>query len=274
VKVRADVADGWWDFLFGKVSEGFAAGGLATNVDENTAATFFHHDFEDPNLEVEPFLLYRENTGPNLFETAFGGYCDWSQDRFSAQGDVVLERGQVKNRDVSIDHLIEDVDIDAYLVAADVALDCSEQRDGSKGLSVGFAKYTGEDHADSGDNIYDPLYADDHAYFGIMDIADSFANRLGTGLRDYHVKAWTELAKDVTLTATGSVFRTDVATPLGSGFDGNDLGRELDVVLRGRLSDGIVLEAGGGYFLRGDLIQATLADQNATWGYLQASGSF
>jgi hypothetical protein len=45
-------------------------------------------------------------------------------------------------------------------------------------------------------------------------------------------------------------------------------------VLRGRLSDGIALEGGGGYFLRGDLIEATLSDQKATWGYLQASGSF
>ncbi|MFN8176683.1 MAG: alginate export family protein [bacterium] len=261
VRLRADVADGWWDFLAGKVSK--TSGFLDTGIDENTAATFFHHEFRDPSVEVEPFVLYRENGGPNLFETAFGGYGDWSQDRFSVQGDVVIEKGTVEGHDVN-----------AYLVAADVALDCSKQRDHGQGLSVGFTKYTGDDPADPDDSAYDPLYADDHGYFGIMDIADSFANRLGVGLRDYHAKAWTELGDRVTLTGVGSVFRADIATPLGSGFDGHDLGQEVDVILRSRLSDGIVLEAGGGYFLQGDLIQATISDQSATWGYLQASGSF
>jgi hypothetical protein len=259
LKLHNEFSESWLDLLFGKVSEE-----AVTGTDENFAGGFVHLDVSEAELALEPFLLYKENSDGNEFLTAVGTYAGWGKERFSAEGDVVYETGQV-----------ERVDLRAYLLALDVAADFSPDMDNTRGLSIGVEKYTGDgDATDDKIKTYDPLYGNRHEYYGIMDVADSFVDGLGVGLRDFHAKFWTELASGVTCTLGGHVFRADVDTDLGAGADGKDVGREADLVVKGRLSDGVVLEAGGGIFLSGDLIEAVVDNENAAWGYLQATGSF
>ncbi len=267
LRVTADFSDSWLDFLFAKVSD------LSeTGIDENLAAAFFHADMADQGLEFEPFLLYKENTDRRQFLTAPGIYAHWSRDRLWADGDFVWQTGQQRGGD-----------IDAFLFALDFGMDLSHEADGRSGASIGYATYTGDDPGDDNDSAYDPLYADNWSYFGIMDVADDFVNRVvvedadlpALGLRDFHAKVWLGLSENVKLKVVGSLFRSDIEVDLGpGGANGRDVGKEIDVVLKSRLAEGIDLSFGGGYFLSGDLVEAVIDDENATWAYVQATGSF
>ncbi len=258
LKVRADFETAWLDFLFGKVSDD-----SETGVDENLVGTILNLDFEASGVQLQPLLLYKENTAATQYLTAFGTYAHWGQDRFWVDGDAVYQTGEIVGEDIS-----------AHLVAIDLGADFSADADQTTGVSAGFALYSGEEAGDDEFSAYDHLYADNHAYYGIMDLADTVADGLGLGLRDFHVKGWIGLAQGVKLAVGGNLFMTDVEVDLGSGADGNDLGKEVDVVIKGDLADGVALEAGGGYFLAGDLIEASIDEENATWGYVQATGTF
>jgi hypothetical protein len=107
-----------------------------------------------------------------------------------------------------------------------------------------------------------------------MDIAEAFADGTGLGLQDLHAKLWTELKSGIWVVIAGHSFATDVDTTLPSGGDGNDIGKEVDVILKGRTEQGVDLQVGGGYFIGGDLVEALAGSDDALWGFVQATADF
>ncbi|MGQ0723097.1 MAG: alginate export family protein [Candidatus Eiseniibacteriota bacterium] len=249
----------WLDLGFGKVSEE-----ATTSVDENIAFGVWHIQVADPNLSLEPLILYKENDAFDSFMTSLGNHGAFESGRIRVTSDLVYQTGQVAGSDAK-----------AYLANAMLAVDASGALDGSSGIAGGYSIYSGDDPAEGDDAAYDNLYFDDHKYHGLMDIAHNIVDAGGLGLRDVFLKAWVETPQGVML--KGAVHRftsdIDVTLPAGGG-DRNGIGNEFDLVISKDLESGMSAQVGGGVFSPGDLTENLLGDESAFWAYAQGTVGF
>jgi hypothetical protein len=251
--------DQWLDLGFGKVSEE-----AATSVDENIAFGVWHIQLADPNLSLEPLLLYKENDAFDSFMTSLGNHGAFEAGRVRVTSDLVYQTGTIAGNDAK-----------AYLANAMLAVDASGAMDGSSGIAGGYSIYSGDDPAEGDDAAYDNLYFDDHKYHGLMDIAHNLVDAAGLGLRDVFLKAWVETPQGVML--KGAIHRftsdIDVTLPAGGG-DRNGIGNEFDLVISKDLESGMSAQVGGGVFSPGDLTENLVGDESAFWAYAQGTVGF
>ncbi|GJM45521.1 MAG: hypothetical protein DHS20C21_23630 [Gemmatimonadota bacterium] len=260
VQVHQKFGEHWLDLAFAKVSEDKTAAS-----DENVALAVFHLSVPNSACNLEPFVIYREVQDAQTFTTSVGTYGNWQHGRFQVQEDFVFQRSEVRSST-----------FDGWLFAVDAAVDVSGAADGSLGGLVGYSTYTGNDPMDADDAAYSQLYPTGHAFHGSMDIAQPFADMLGSGLRDLHAKVWLKTAGGIKVVAAGHVFTSEVEAT-GVPGDGNDIGQELDVTITGRLAAGPVLEVGSGYFIAGDLMNSFPSPKSADdalWAYAQLTADF
>jgi hypothetical protein len=251
--------DQWLDLGFGKVSEE-----AATLVDENIAFGVWHIQVADPNLTLEPLILYKENDASDSFMTSLGNYGAFESGRIRVSSDLVYQTGKIAGGDAK-----------AYLASAMLGVDASREMDGSAGIAGGYSIYTGDDPSEGDDAPYDNLYFDSHKYHGLMDIANNIVDASGLGLRDVFLKAWVETPQGVTLKGAAHKFSSDVDVTLpAGGGDRNGVGNEFDVVISKELESGMSAQVGGGVFSPGDLTEFLLGDESAFWAYVQGTAAF
>lgn len=251
----------WFDVAFAKVSDD-----NATGIDENLAFLIWHVDvdMEDAGLQIEPLLVYKENSATNQYLTSFGDYAKLQVDRFGLHQNFVYQTGKVMDHDAA-----------AYLIDAAVMIDASGDMDGSAGVGGGFSVQSGDDPTDPDDSAYDNLYYDYHKVYGAMDMAQQLADNLqggGTGLKDFYGKGWYHADNGFWLKGAVHVFKTEVDV-VGAG-DGNSLGTEFDAILGKDLESGMSAQIGGGLFSPGDLVKDLFGEDKALWIYAQGTATF
>lgn len=246
----------WADVAFAKVSEDSATAGA---VDENVAFAVWHVDVENTGLQVEPLLVYKENSSTDEFLTSFGDYAKLQVDRFGLHQNFVYQTGKTMGHDAS-----------AYLIDATVLIDASPDMDGSRGVGAGFSVQTGDDPSKSDDSAYDNLYYDYHKVHGAMDMAVGLAGN--AGLKDYFGQGWLQADNGYWLKGAVHVFKTEV--DLAGVGDGHSLGTEIDATIGKDLESGMSAQLGGGLFAPGEVVKDTMGEDKALWIYLQGTAAF
>jgi hypothetical protein len=160
-------------------------------------------------------------------------------------------------------------DLSAYLISVDVFADVSPRQEGQFGLGAGVSLYSGDDPEKDDDSAYDQLFPTLHKFHGYMDRAVVIAG--SAGLLDINGKALWEASDKLKLTAAYHAFSTEVDVPLSPARTSKNVGQEIDIVAKGKLTQGLKLELGGAVFFPGDVPKESpeFGDENATWFYLQ-----
>ena len=92
-----------------------------------------------------------------------------------------------------------------------------------------------------------------------------------TGLLDINGKGWWKASNTLKLSAAYHAFSTEVDVPLSPARTSKNVGQEIDVVAKAKLTQGLKLELGGSLFFPGDIPKenSDFGDEKATWFYVQ-----
>ena len=146
-------------------------------------------------------------------------------------------------------------------------MDVSPRADGQFGLGAGVSLYTGDDPEKDDDSAYDQLFPTLHKFHGYMDRAVVIAGP--AGLLDINGKGWWKASDRLTIKAAYHAFSTDVDVPLSLDETSKNVGQEIDVVAKTKLTQGLKVELGGSLFFLPLAYVPGFGDENATWFYLQ-----
>lgn len=199
---------------------------------------------------------------------AVGSRVFWqASERVSAGGTIVAEFGEWGEDDVQA---LGGVASGTYTVEAPW----------TPAVTLAYAYASGDDDPHDGvHGTFDPLFGSTHAPFGLMDLT-SWMN-----LHDYQVDLrlkppWlTALVLSyhrfqLVETKDAWYFRERALRRDTAGTSGQDLGHEINVLLKKQVSPRLRMEAAYGHFFAGDFAKATEGGGDADWAYVQATLTF
>ncbi len=183
------------------------------------------------------------------------------------------------------------VDRSAYMIGARVGKKFnSVMWKPSVTLWFDYLSGTSDDDASTGDfNTFNTLFDTGHKFYGFMDLflPASGANTNWLGLVDYAIKGSVEPADKWVLKADWHYFTTaegpngspflSAQSTVGTRFDDNDLGHELDLTLVHKYNSNTTISAGFSNFWAESLFHrvnsasgtsVSTTNSNASWGYV------
>lgn len=178
----------------------------------------------------------------------------------------------------------EDVKIDAYALAAKLGFTFPGDNAIRIGGEYDFA--SGDDNAgDATSRTFNNLYPTNHLFYGYMDY-QSWRNMMGWNANVsgsvFEKKLFLSSsfwgfkladAKDAWYDAAGNAAST-VRTASATNGE-TDVGNEIDLIARYDYNTQVQIEAGWGYFFRGDYIKSKLANSgDSNWSYIMMTVKF
>ncbi len=161
---------------------------------------------------------------------------------------------------------IGDLDISAYLVAANVGFGLSK----GANISLGVDYLSGDDNKNDSDyKVFDTLYATNHKYYGFMDYFLNIpVHTFGLGIMDIHAKVTIKPLAKTVASLKFHKFSANADYALLAGGTSKDFGNEIDLTVKYKYQKNLTFVLGASVFMPGDVFKEVKGPDAAPWFYL------
>lgn len=236
------------------------AGQPGDNLDKNVYG--FYSSFQTPCCEkFDIFFIFVDDkyyTDMKQYTTGF--YNKGRVGNFSFETEFAYQSGEVYNGDIS-----------AMMFGANAGFSfllMEKEHD----FKFGVDYLSGDDNFfDSKFKAFSTLYATNHKFYGFMDY---FPELSISGLKDVYFKLSAKATPKLTTNLDFHSFSSTEDYNWTNGSISSFYGNEIDITLKQKCTDNLLITAGGSFFTPGDIFKQLFDKDVSTWFYLMTTVNF